>query len=132
MKYQTPQKNIDELLKVYRDERHEGALVAPPGGGVFNQHSLINLIAPDSVRVSSNLKKDEREGMKTSMTNLNSERVRELVEKNIQIKKERIRKGMEDTGADEDLRQSPRDGSPVYSPGHDAIRGPKFSPLSLR
>jgi hypothetical protein len=31
----------------------------------------------------SNLKKDESEGMKTSMTNLNSERVRELVEKNM-------------------------------------------------
>jgi hypothetical protein len=39
---------------------------------------------------------------------------------------------MEDAGAEDDLRQSPRDRSPVHSPGHDTIQGPKFSPLSLR
>ena len=70
--------------------------------------------------------------MKTSMTNLNSERVKELVEKNLLIKKERIRKEMEDGGADDDLRQSPKERSPLHSPAHDTIPGPKFSPLSLR
>jgi hypothetical protein len=77
MKYQTPQKNIDELLKVYRDEKKDAPLVAPPGERAFNT------VAPETIRVNSNLKKEEREGMKTSMTNLNSERVKELVEKNI-------------------------------------------------
>lgn len=78
MKYQTPQKNIDELLKVYRDERNEGALDAAPAGG-----RGFNTMAPETTRANSNLKKEEREGMKTSMTNLNSERVKELVEKNL-------------------------------------------------
>jgi len=55
------------------------------------------------------------------MTNLNSERVKELVQKNILIKKERIRKEMEDGLADDDLRQSPRERSPLHSPAHENI-----------
>ena len=77
MKYQTPNKNIDQLLKVYRDEKNDGNAAAASGGRV------LKTMATEAARGRSSLKKDEREEMKTSMTNLNSERVRELVEKNI-------------------------------------------------
>ena len=62
------------MLKVYRTDRDkEQILFASPPARDFST------IDPLPARGGSSLKKEEREGMKTSMTNLNSERVNNIV-----------------------------------------------------